>query len=61
MIVTRTNNRYYARLTGPQGSNVLTSMALANGLLIVPEHQELAPEGSEGQVQLFEGSEDLLG
>lgn len=61
VIVTRTNNRYYARLTGPQGSNVLTSMALANGLLIVPEHQELAPEGSEVQVQLFEGSEDLLG
>jgi molybdopterin biosynthesis enzyme len=30
-------SRYYARLTGPQGSGILTSMALANGLAIVPE------------------------
>lgn len=32
------------RLTGPQGSGILTSMVLANALLIVPEGvQELAP------------------
>jgi molybdopterin molybdotransferase len=33
-----------ARLTGPQGSGILTSMARANALLIVPaEMQEVAP------------------
>src|SRR2546425_7272905 len=29
-----------ARLTGPQGSGILTSMARANALLIVPERSE---------------------
>ena len=36
-IVTRRDGQYYARLTGPQGSGILTSMSLANGLVIVPE------------------------
>jgi molybdopterin molybdotransferase len=36
-IVTERDGRYYVSLTGPQGSGVLTSMALANALAIVPE------------------------
>jgi molybdopterin molybdotransferase len=36
-IVTKRDGQYYARLTGPQGSGILTSMSLANGLVIVPE------------------------
>ena len=36
-IVERRDGRYHARLTGPQGSGVLTSMALANGIVVVPE------------------------
>jgi molybdopterin molybdotransferase len=35
-----------ARLTGPQGSGILTSMALANALLVVPEGQFETPAGS---------------
>ena len=35
-----------ARLTGPQGSGILTSMALANALLIVPEDQPQVPAGT---------------
>jgi molybdopterin molybdotransferase len=35
-----------ARLTGPQGSGILTSMARATALLIVPEHQPAVPEGA---------------
>ena len=35
-----------ARLTGPQGSGILTSMSLANALLILPEGQFEAPAGS---------------
>jgi molybdopterin molybdotransferase len=36
-IITKHDGQYYARLTGPQGSGILTSMSLANGLVIVPE------------------------
>jgi molybdopterin molybdotransferase len=35
--VTQENEDYYATLTGPQGSGILTSMASANGLAIIPE------------------------
>ena len=35
-----------ARLTGPQGSGLLTSMARANALLIVPEDQTLVEPGT---------------
>ena len=31
------DGRSYARLTGPQGSGILTSMARANALLVIPE------------------------
>lgn len=35
-----------ARLTGPQGSGILTSMTLANALLVVPEGQFETPAGT---------------
>jgi molybdopterin molybdotransferase len=35
-----------ARLTGPQGSGILTSMARANALLVIPEGQHETPEGA---------------
>jgi molybdopterin molybdotransferase len=35
-----------ARLTGPQGSGILTSMTIANALLIVPEGQFETPVGA---------------
>ena len=34
-----------ARLTGPQGSGILTSMSLANALLVVPEDRSEVPAG----------------
>lgn len=36
-----------ARLTGPQGSGILTSMALANALLIVPEDRQRVDTGEQ--------------
>jgi len=36
-----------ARLTGPQGSGILTSMARANALLIVPAEMPTVPVGTE--------------
>jgi molybdopterin molybdotransferase len=35
-----------ARLTGPQGSGILTSMATANALLVIPEGQHETPAGA---------------
>ena len=38
-----------ARLTGPQGSGILTSMVLANALLVIPEGQFETPAGAPVQ------------
>ncbi len=43
-----------ARLTGPQGSGILTSMLKANALLIVPEGQLETPAGSEARAILLD-------
>jgi molybdopterin molybdotransferase len=46
-IVTKHHGRYYASLTGPQGSGILTSMAVANALAIVPEDVPVVEAGAE--------------
>jgi molybdopterin molybdotransferase len=38
-----------ARLTGPQGSGILTSMVSANALLVIPEGQHETARGAEAQ------------
>jgi molybdopterin molybdotransferase len=43
-----------ARLTGPQGSGILTSMALANALLIVPADMPSVPRGTELQALMLD-------
>lgn len=45
-VVDETPEGLTARLTGPQGSGILTSMMQANALLIVPEGQSKVPAGS---------------
>jgi molybdopterin molybdotransferase len=42
-----------ARLTGPQGSGILTSMVRANALLVVPEGQFETPVGSVVQALIL--------
>ena len=42
-----------ARLTGPQGSGILTSMLRANALLVVPEGQHDTPAGSMVQALIL--------
>jgi molybdopterin molybdotransferase len=44
-VVTEEDGRLRARLTGPQGSGILTSMARANALLILPAEQDEAGPG----------------
>ncbi len=43
-----------ARLTGPQGSGILTSMARANALLIVPADMPTVPAGTELQAIILD-------
>lgn len=45
-VVREADGHLVARLTGPQGSGILTSMVQANALLIVPEGQQDTPEGA---------------
>lgn len=53
-IVTQRDGRYYAALTGPQGSGILTSMAVANGFAVVPEDMPLINVGDEVDVMLLD-------
>ncbi len=44
--LTRVEGAWVARLTGPQGSGMLSSMTHADGLLVLPEDVEVLPQGS---------------
>ena len=59
-IIEKREGRYFARLTGPQGSGVLTSMSLANGLVIVPEDVTEARPGTTVQVMMLDWNEDVI-
>jgi molybdopterin molybdotransferase len=48
------DGRYYADLTGPQGSGILTSMSAANGLAIVPEFVNHVEAGDEVDVMMLD-------
>lgn len=45
IVTARPDGSLTARLTGPQGSGILTSMSLANALLVVPEDRPEMPAG----------------
>lgn len=53
-VVTEETAGLEARLTGPQGSGILTSMVLANALLVLPEGQFESPAGSEVRALLLD-------
>ena len=48
------DGRYYADLTGPQGSGILTSMSAANGLTVIPEDLPRAEPGDEIDVMMID-------
>jgi molybdopterin molybdotransferase len=52
-IVTEGPQGAEARLTGPQGSGILTSMARANALLVIPEGQHETPVGATVQALIL--------
>jgi molybdopterin molybdotransferase len=57
--VERRDNAYFARLTGPQGSGILRSMSLANGLAIVPEDCPAVAPGDRVQVMMLDWVQDI--
>jgi molybdopterin molybdotransferase len=57
-VVREREGRYYASLTGPQGSGILTSMVVANALAIVPEDVAAVEPGEEVTVMMLNWSHD---
>lgn len=51
--VSQHDGKYFARLTGPQGSGILTSMTRADGLAIIPEDIKEVKPGDTVEVTLF--------
>jgi molybdopterin molybdotransferase len=58
-MVEKRGGQYFARLTGPQGSGILTSMALANGLVVVPEDKPEVKAGDLVKVMMLDWSEEV--
>jgi molybdopterin molybdotransferase len=60
VFVSRDENGYRASLTGPQGSGILSSMAAANGLAVVPEDCPLVKAGDTVNVRLLDTEGDVI-
>ncbi|MBI4299871.1 MAG: molybdopterin molybdotransferase MoeA [Chloroflexi bacterium] len=58
VVVTQDEERFIARPTSDQSSGVLTSMALANGLAIVPENRPAVGDGETVEVQMLDWSRE---
>jgi len=53
VIVKRQGGKYFASLTGSQGSGILTSMSEANGLAIIPETTKELKSGASVEVMIL--------
>ena len=54
--VTERNGKYYASLTGAQGSGILTSMMRANALTVIPADVDVVEPGEEIDVMMIDWS-----
>ena len=57
--VERRDGVYYASPTGPQGSNILTSMSRANGLAICPEDLPRKDAGETVRILMLDWNEEV--
>ena len=57
--VEKRDGTYYASPTGPQGSNILTSMSRANGLAICPEDLSSKQTGETVQIIMLDWNEEV--
>jgi molybdopterin molybdotransferase len=55
VVVEKRDGGFIARSTGAQGSGILTSIARANGFLVVPEDVSLVRAGELVEVQMLHG------
>lgn len=60
VVVIKRNKKYYARITGKQDSNLLTSMSKANGLAICPENVAKKEVGDSVVVQMIDWQENVF-
>lgn len=60
VFVRKSGDVYKARLTGPQGSAILTSMVNANGLAVVPETVSQVNPGDIVDVQMLDWNESHI-
>lgn len=58
VILDKRGPNYHASTTGPQGSGILKSMVLANGLALVPADTTLLRAGEKVMVQMIDLPED---
>ena len=60
VVISKKNGAYHARLTGNQSSNILTSMASANGLAVCPEDLPMKKAGDVVEVLMLDWPEDVF-
>jgi len=53
VLVEKIEGKYYAKMTGPQGSGILYSLVLANGLAVIPANTRVKA-GESVEMQFFE-------
>ena len=58
-LVEKRDGRYFAALTGPQGSGILTSMTSAKGLVIIPEDKPNVTAGEMVKVMMLDWDEEI--
>lgn len=58
-IVAKRDGRYFVRLTGPQGSGILTSMSRANGLVMIHEDRKEVKKGEVVPVMMLDWNEEV--
>jgi molybdopterin molybdotransferase len=58
-VISRRDGHYYARLTGPQGSGILKSMSLANGLVLIPEEKKMVHKGETVRALMLDWNEEV--
>ena len=58
-IIEKRNGHYYAKLTGPQGSGILSSMGMANGLILIPEEKKELPKGAAVKALMLDWNEEV--
>jgi molybdopterin molybdotransferase len=56
--VQRQGDGFAVEITGAQGSGILNSMVLANGIMVIPEDVDFVKAGTEVMVQLIDDSQN---